>query len=62
MQHLFTKYLPIVYQNKAADLQIWDIASQAIATVTEVMFVNMWREMEYRFDACQATNDAYIEL
>jgi hypothetical protein len=29
--------------------------------VTEVMLVNTWREIEYRFDVCRATNGAHIE-
>jgi hypothetical protein len=32
-----------------------------VATVTEVMFVNTWCEIEYHFDMCQAIIGAHIE-
>jgi hypothetical protein len=32
-----------------------------IATVTEVMLVNTWREIEYRFEVCRITIDAHTE-
>jgi hypothetical protein len=52
----------IVYQEKIADLRtLRHHITEAVATVTEVMLVNTWREIEYRFDVCQATNGAHTE-
>jgi hypothetical protein len=35
--------------------------TKATATVADVMFVNMWREIEHRFDVFRASNGAHIE-
>jgi hypothetical protein len=52
----------IVYQEKIADLRaLRHRITEAVATVTEVMLVNTWREIEYRFDVCRATNGARTE-
>jgi hypothetical protein len=52
----------IVYQEKIADLRtLRHRITEAVATVTEVTLVNTWREIEYRFDVCRATNGAHIE-
>jgi hypothetical protein len=52
----------IVYQEKIADLRtLRHRITEAVAAVTEVMLVNTWREIEYRFDVCRATNGAHTE-
>jgi hypothetical protein len=52
----------IIYHEKIACLQtLQHCITVAIATVTIVMFVNMWHEIEYHFDVCQATNGAHAE-
>jgi hypothetical protein len=50
------------YQEKIADLRIQrHSTAEAITPMTEVVVVNTWREIEYRFDVCGANNDAHIE-
>jgi hypothetical protein len=35
--------------------------TEAIATVTEVMFVSTWLYIVHRFDVCKAANGAHTE-
>jgi hypothetical protein len=61
LRHFFIKSLPIFYQGKTADFRnLLHRLTEAILALTEIMFVNSWREIEYRFDVSGATNCAYI--
>lgn len=52
----------IVYAEKIRDLpHLRARIFASIATVTPEMLHNTWREVEYRFDICRATNGAHIE-
>lgn len=35
--------------------------TEAITMLAEVILANMWHEISYHFDVCQATDDAHIE-
>jgi hypothetical protein len=52
----------IVYQEKTAYLRtLHHRITEAIAAVSEIMFVYTWHEIEYNFDVCRATYGAHIE-
>lgn len=55
-------------KNKVYSIPVPDIDTlkatirDASAVVTEEMLEKTWREIEYRLDALQATNGAYVEV
>jgi hypothetical protein len=52
----------IFYQEKTADLQtLQHHITESTATVTKVMFVNIWHKIEYCFNVCRATSGAHTE-
>lgn len=53
----------IVYKTKVRDLvELRQQIYGAVAAITPDMLMDMWRELEYHFDICRATNGAHIEL
>jgi hypothetical protein len=62
LQRFITEFLPIVYQEKIADLRnLQNRITEATVKMTEVMFVNTWCEIDYRFDVRRATNGVHTE-
>jgi hypothetical protein len=62
LQHFFTESLPVVSQEKTPDLRtLRRRITETTATVTEVMFVSTWHQVEWRFDVFLSTNGAYTE-
>lgn len=53
----------IVYSQKIRDLNhLKNRINEAMTTITEEMLANVWREVEYCLDICQATKGAHIEI
>jgi hypothetical protein len=52
----------IMCQEKVTDLRTPRRGiTEAVVTVTEMLFVNTWRAIEYIFDLCRAANCAHIK-
>jgi hypothetical protein len=52
-----------VYSSPVTDVTTLKVMiTEAIATVTEVMLQNTWREFEYRLDVLHGTNGAHVEV